>query len=121
MSEPRNEKVFRPSSIQKAQSSYQNRVESLFARVNKIQNFNEEEKREKANELEKLLSGLEDKLQSEKNLKNDKIGQMEDVIKELKMSLQEESNARISLEEKVLQGISKLETEFSSMLDTGIT
>lgn len=101
----------------KNHTAYQNRVQNLFARVNKIQNLNQDGRKEKARELEDLLNNLEGKLEKEKQDKNQKIEQMEEVIQELRKSLREDAKARENMEGVVEDSLIQLENDFSLVLD----
>lgn len=104
-------------SSSKNKSAYQNRVQNLFARVNKIQNLNEDGRKEKAKELEDLLNQLETKLDREKKDKSTKVGQMENVLQELRRSLKEDGRARQEMEERIEDALGQLERDFANVLD----
>lgn len=105
------------SSNSKAKSAYQNRVQNLFARVNKIQNLNEDGRKEKARELEELLSKLEEKLDREKRDKAAKMAHMDSVVAELRRGLKDDARARQEMEERVEDALAQLERDFSGVLD----
>lgn len=101
----------------KNKSAYQNRVQNLFARVNKIQNINEDGRKEKAKELEELLNQLEISLDKEKTEKSVKAGQMDNVLQELRRGLKDDARSRQEMEERIEDALTQLERDFSNVLD----
>ena len=116
MSELRNRSLNRNQKNNFGNENYHNRVQNLFAKISKIQNLKDEDKKEKTDELETLMKKLEAKLEEEKEDKRVKMNQMRDVLKELKNSLNEEMNNKQSMEDKLNANIRQLDNNFAELL-----